>query len=60
MHKNTIYILLLSFVQFTYKPTVSLNDVRKDIVDNQYFGDDTDLVLSELDNVWQALVELGL
>ena len=60
MHKNTIYILLLSFVQFTYKPTVSLNDVRKDIVDNQYFGDDTDLVLSELDNVWQTLVELGL
>lgn len=60
MKDNTIYILLLSFVQFNYKSSCSLKHVRQDIKNNNYFGDDTEVVLSQLETVWQDLVELEL
>jgi len=59
MNDITKYVLLQSFVQFTYT-TRDIVHITKDIVENHYFGEDTDDLLLQLEDVLSDLVELEL
>lgn len=59
MNDTTKFVLLQSFVQFTYT-TRDIKHITKDIVENQYFDEDTDDLLLQLEDVLSDLVELEL
>ena len=55
MNEITIYVLLTSFVKWHYQEDVTIDIIENDIRANDYFGEDTEVVLDQLTDVYNDL-----
>lgn len=55
MNDLTIYVLLQSFVKWHYCENATIDVIEADIRANSYFGEDTEVVLEQLTDVYNDL-----
>jgi len=55
MNDLTIYMLLQSFVKWHYCENATIDVIEADIRTNDYFGEDTEVVLEQLTDVYNDL-----